>query len=128
MAVPAMWKIPQEIRVRLSDQSGRQRCMIADDQIVMVLHRVPQPRKPAREGVYFWRKPGGDWEYSRRRLCMGDAGLMSTRTAGPDARDILCGIHVDDQHTDELGSLLFDERRLPAVHQTKCVGRRVDEG
>ena len=62
MGVPAGWDIPDEIKTRLSAQSGRQRAMAADGHVVVVLHRVPRPRDPRRDGVLFWHNPGGQWE------------------------------------------------------------------
>jgi hypothetical protein len=67
MIAPPSWEIPDEIRARLSDQSGRQRAMIADGHIVMVLHRVPQPRNHKREGLLFWRKTNGEWAFNQGR-------------------------------------------------------------
>jgi Mg2+ and Co2+ transporter CorA len=47
--------------------------MVADGHLLLVLHKVPgqggkapQHGKREREGVFFWRKPDGDWEYSGR--------------------------------------------------------------
>jgi hypothetical protein len=37
MGVPPNWEIPEEIKARLSNQLGRQRAMVADGHIVMVI-------------------------------------------------------------------------------------------
>jgi len=86
MGVPPGWKIPEEIKARLSNQSGRQRTMVADGHIVIVLHRVPKPKDHRREGVLFWRRPSGDWECSQ-----GGPGLVKLKHV------------VDEYHTAILG-------------------------
>ncbi len=65
MKLPQTWDIPDEIKTRFGQtSSGRQRAMAADGHLVLVLHKAPQHGKREREGVFFWRKPDGSWEYS----------------------------------------------------------------
>lgn len=65
MNLPQTWDLPDEIKVRFGQKrSGRQRAMLADDHLLLVLHKAPPPGKREREAVYFWRKPDGSWEYS----------------------------------------------------------------
>ena len=71
MKAPPGWDIPIEIRARLGDRSGRQRVIDAAGHIVMVLHRVPQPKTHDREGVFFWRTPAGEWHSSSRGQPLG---------------------------------------------------------
>jgi len=66
MKVPAGWDIPLAIRVHLGDRSGRQREIIADGHLVLVLHRVPDSKTRDREGVYFWRTSEGEWRTTDR--------------------------------------------------------------
>jgi hypothetical protein len=74
MAVPLTWDIPDEIKARLSDQSGRQRTMVAEGHIVMVLHRAPRARDTRRDSSLFWRKPSGDWQCNQ-----GKPGLVKLK-------------------------------------------------
>ncbi len=76
MSVPPNWEIPEEIKARLSNQSGRQRAMVADGHIVTVLHRVPHKREHKREGVLFWRNPEGDWECNQGRPGFAKLGQL----------------------------------------------------
>ena len=66
MKIPISWDLPQEIIVRFGQTPGRQRAMVADGHLLLVLHRAPSADEIEREGVFFWRKPNGDWEYSGR--------------------------------------------------------------
>lgn len=66
MKLPAGWDIPLNIRVHIGDRPGRQREIVADGHLVLVLHKAPVAKLKHRESVYFWRPPGGDWRCSER--------------------------------------------------------------
>lgn len=67
MTLPVSWHLPHEIRARFGQKrSGRQRAMAADGHLLLVLHRAPQHGMRDREAIFFWRRPGGHWEYSGR--------------------------------------------------------------
>ena len=59
--VPAKWAGPQAFRERLGTQVGRQRAMVADGHLLLVLHAVPKLGEAARRGRFFWRSPDGNW-------------------------------------------------------------------
>lgn len=60
--LPAVWDVPQEFRDRLGRQAGRQRAMLADGHLLIVLHQPPKPEDEERVGRFFWRKPDGSWQ------------------------------------------------------------------
>lgn len=65
MKLPPSWKLPEAIHNRFGQRSvGKQRAMIADDHLLLILHKVPQPHDRTRQGVLFWRKPDGSWLHS----------------------------------------------------------------
>jgi hypothetical protein len=65
MNIPSEWKIPAALQVRLSaNTTGRQRAMVADGHLLLVLHEVPRHGQRQRRGVYFWRAPDGAWSSS----------------------------------------------------------------
>ncbi len=66
MLLPHEWNVPRAFSDRLGDSVGRQRAMAADGHLLLVLHKVPQPGVPEREGVLFWRDPQGQWATSGR--------------------------------------------------------------
>lgn len=67
MKVPAGWDLPVTTRAQLAgDRFGRQREIVADEHLVLVLHRVPDRKASSREGAYFWRNPAGEWRTTLR--------------------------------------------------------------
>ncbi len=75
MKLPMMWQVPDEIKERFGERgAGKQRAMIADGHLLLVLHKAPQRDQPKREAVFFWRKPDGEWESSGKGV-----GLRSLR-------------------------------------------------
>lgn len=68
---PRGWELPTAIAARLGDEVGRQRCMLHDGHLLLVLHEVPKPGDGARAGRLFWRRPDGAWDASA-----GGAGIQ----------------------------------------------------
>lgn len=69
--LPRGWALPDAIAARLGDEVGRQRCMLHDGHLLLVLHEVPKPGDATRAGRLFWRKPDGAWDGST-----GGAGVQ----------------------------------------------------
>ena len=59
--LPKTWQVPQIILTRLGDRPGRQRAMLEEGHLLLVLHGPPKPDEDLREGRYFWREPDGNW-------------------------------------------------------------------
>ena len=57
MIIPSGWDLPAALRARIGQGSGRQRAMISDGHLLIVLHKVPLAGQNTREGVLFWRQP-----------------------------------------------------------------------
>lgn len=68
MHLPAFVRqLPADIRIRLGQKrAGRQRVMVADGHLLLILHKVPQRDNREREGVFFWRRPDGSWVSEER--------------------------------------------------------------
>ena len=67
MRLPPVWDLPDGIKERFGHRgSGKQRAMTEDGHLLLVLHKAPKRGKREREGVFFWRKPNGEWDYSGR--------------------------------------------------------------
>ena len=62
--LPSNWKVPQVFRDRLGNKVGRQRVMLADGHLLLVLHAPPAPDDRHRQGRFFWRSPEGTWQSS----------------------------------------------------------------
>lgn len=66
MIIPPTWSLPDAIRVRLGTSTyGRQRAIVEEGHLLLVLHKPPGPDDDKREGVLFWRSPSGDWQFNR---------------------------------------------------------------
>ena len=59
--IPPLWKVPQAFRDRMGDRIGRQRPMVADGHLLLVLHAPPKPNENVRHGRLFWRDSEGQW-------------------------------------------------------------------
>lgn len=65
MKLPQSWALPDTIKNRFGQKrSGKQRAMLADGHLLLVLHRRPRAGDRTRTGVFYWRKPDGSWLYS----------------------------------------------------------------
>lgn len=60
--LPKAWDVPEEFRQRLGDEAGRQRLMLADGHLLLVLHAPPAVGQTMRLGRTFWRRPTGEWK------------------------------------------------------------------
>lgn len=66
MIIPPTWALPDSLRTRLGQHTyGRQRALIEEGHLLLVLHKPPGPDDRAREGLLFWRNPAGDWQFNR---------------------------------------------------------------
>lgn len=59
--LPAAWELPTEIRARIGEKTGRQRAMLAEGHLLLVVHRLPRKNETDRAGRFLWRKPDGAW-------------------------------------------------------------------
>jgi hypothetical protein len=67
MKLPILWELPDEITERFGERgAGKQRAMVADGHLLLVLHKTPTRDQRKREAIFFWRKPTGEWESSGR--------------------------------------------------------------
>ncbi len=60
--LPGDWNVPQVFRDRLGKRVGRQRLMLVDGHMLLVLHAPPAPGEKHRQGRFFWRSPEGSWQ------------------------------------------------------------------
>lgn len=82
--LPAAWNVPQVFRDRLGDRAGRQRPMVAEDHLLLVLHAPPKPEENSRVGRFFWRDPTGEW-----RSAEHGSGLHSLQKHIDEYQDII---------------------------------------
>ncbi|QDU79028.1 CorA-like Mg2+ transporter protein [Polystyrenella longa] len=59
--LPAEWNVPQVFRDRLGERVGRQRAMMIDGHLLIVLHEPPSQDDDHRNGRFFWQDEAGQW-------------------------------------------------------------------
>ena len=62
--LPSTWQVPAEIHDRIGNKPGRQRAMMAEGHLLLILHRPPVQGEIERAGRFFWRQPDGTWNSS----------------------------------------------------------------
>jgi hypothetical protein len=85
--IPSSWDVPPVFRARLGESAGRQRCMAANGQLLLVLHKVPRPGQHGREHVLFWRNANAEW-----RSTESGSGLAALQTHFDDWRQVTDGV------------------------------------
>lgn len=71
MNLPHGWQLPEAITQRLGESSGRQRAIIEEGHLLLVLHKVPSAEGAKRQAVLFWRNAEGEWKSSEGREGIG---------------------------------------------------------
>jgi len=61
LKLPEHYEIEHELREQLSGRPGHQRCVVGHDELLLVLHEVPNVGIPEREAIFFWRRQDGRW-------------------------------------------------------------------
>lgn len=61
--IPMSWDLPEVIRKRLGETVGKQRLMVEDGHVLILLHRVPtEEEDEVRTAMVVWRNPAGAWK------------------------------------------------------------------
>jgi hypothetical protein len=116
MIIPPTWSLPEPIRVRLGQTTfGRQRAMVEDGHLLLILHKPPGPDDRGREGLLFWRNSKGDWQFSR-----GGAGPGALKRHVQGFAELEAKLTHDYEETTDLKSL-FDliETLTPLVRSAR---------
>ena len=59
--LPKGFDLEPELLDQISARSGNQRCLIGHDELLLIVHDLPEPGVPERVPLVFWRTPGGGW-------------------------------------------------------------------
>lgn len=59
--LPEHFDVERELLEQFSNRPGHQRCVEGRDELLLVVHEVPQPGVPEREALYFWKRHDGRW-------------------------------------------------------------------
>ncbi len=59
--IPDAWQVPASIRQRVGVQAGRQRAIVEEGHLLLILHELPKENEITRAAKLFWRAPDGAW-------------------------------------------------------------------
>jgi hypothetical protein len=65
--IPESWQVPIKFRQRVGAHAGRQRAMIDNGHLLLILHELPGAKEMERSARLFWRSPDGTWKASGGR-------------------------------------------------------------
>jgi hypothetical protein len=103
MIIPPTWSLPEAIRFRLGQTTyGRQRAIVEDGHLLLVLHKPPGADDTGREGVLFWRSPSGEWQWSK-----GTAGQNALKRHVQGYAELAAKLEQDYESACDIGQL-FD--------------------
>lgn len=103
MIIPPTWSLPEAIRNRLGQTTyGRQRALIEDGHLLLILHKPPGADDTGREGVLFWRTPSGEWLWSK-----GGGGQNAVKRHIQGYAELEAKLEQDYENACDLGQL-FD--------------------
>src|SRR5262245_51668300 len=75
--LPHTWTVPERFRARLGAQAGRQRAMLHEGHLLLVLHDLPGADETARRASFYWRAPDGAWKSAGAASKGGIAALRT---------------------------------------------------
>jgi len=116
MIIPPTWSLPEAIRARLGQSTyGRQRAIVEEGHLLLVLHKPPGPDDRGREGVLFWRNLAGEWQNNR-----GGPGPGAVKRHVQSFSEIEAKLTSDYERCPDLNSL-FDliETLTPLVRAAR---------
>lgn len=61
LILPENYEIERDLREQLSGRPGHQRCVVGDEELLLVVHEVPEAGIPERKAIFFWRRRDGSW-------------------------------------------------------------------
>lgn len=59
--IPTVWGVPETFNRRLGDRAGKQRAMVHEGHLLLVLHDPPASGDKTRQARLFYRRPDGVW-------------------------------------------------------------------
>lgn len=84
--IPSNWNLPQHIVERIGLKAGKQRVIAEQENLLIVLHKVPKKNENSRSSVFLWRNENARWSSSERGNGLGvlDEHLSSYENAEQD--------------------------------------------
>ncbi len=80
LILPSHFEIERHLREQLSGRPGHQRCVVGGEELLLVLHEVPEAGIPERKAMFFWRQRNGRW-FQPSGSGLGDLNALLDRYA-----------------------------------------------
>jgi hypothetical protein len=61
LKLPAHFTLEPELREQLSARAGQQRCLEGHDELLLIVHEVPEPVLARTKAMLFWKRHDGHW-------------------------------------------------------------------
>lgn len=95
LKLPEHFAVERELLEQFSNRPGHQRCVEGHDELLLVVHEVPQPGVPEREALYFWKRRDGRWMEEQGEGLGGLVELLERYSKAIDAHEDV----IDDADT-----------------------------
>lgn len=112
MKIPVGWEMPKSLSERVGEKLGRQRALIIDGHLLLILHKVPKKNSIEREEIAFWRDTEGNW-----KATTGAGGIGALRSHLDAYMDVVVKLEAEyakAQNSSDYFSIL--ERVVP-IHR-----------
>ncbi len=112
--LPPAWNVPEEIKARLGDSAGRQRAMLAEEHLLLVLHAPPGPDNDHRDARFFWRDAAGKWSAAG----VSGSGILSLKNHLAEFADRLDKLEARFQAADTASEYFELLQSIAPIHRT----------
>jgi hypothetical protein len=110
--LPPEWQVPPEFRSRLGTSVGRQRPMLAEGHLLLVLHAPPKPDDQVRVGRFFWRTPDGSWTSKE-----AGSGISALNKHLDDYEDRIAALDRQEEEARTANAYFEVLERLTPIHR-----------
>lgn len=81
LKLPEHYEIERNLREQLGGRPGHQRCVVGSNELLIVVHEVPQAGIPERGAIFFWKKSDGKWLQPGGTTGLTELGALMDRYA-----------------------------------------------
>jgi Mg2+ and Co2+ transporter CorA len=122
--IPSDWAVPEVFRRRLGTRAGRQRAMVADGHLLLVLSTVPEAGAYRRKSALFWRDPQGKW-----RSTLSVEGLRSLQRLVEDYASVARELEerLDKEDDTSAGLRQIVSRCIPVARSARNLHHALQE-
>lgn len=122
--LPGDWAVPALFRRRIGNRPGRQRAMVAEGHLLLILNPVPEAGSHRRKTAFFWRDPKGAW-----RSTASAEGLRSLQRLVEDYVQTANGLDERLEKEDDSAALFHEvvSRCVPVARAARNLHAALQE-